>query len=479
MPWVCRWALLGVALLVSSVAPAGGTWFPSARMAPPLVESVFSVSQRLSAKIDRRFSDTEVTAPFGSFGQVDFSGSKLRTLQQSYGQMTRGTELRMNSENSPVAVCGPTKLLNEMVCLNQNSGEVLSRLPIPGSVSAAPLFHKGSWIVATTKGFVFRASGISEQGAPVLGMENLAFWGASSRDRMSYLREFYRQSESSGAVSDGEGAPSGATSSRSQALEFVQVGWNWYLWSSSEFVGHLEVLGSRIIGLTANQFVYAIDFDSGEIAWAQRVGTDEDLRIQSQALAVSANHVIVGSSVGQLQFLNPTTGQLDWQVELNAEASDRFKGITAKPLVMGQRVLVSAVSGETKLINERSKQVEWTLPVGSFASGRRLGDSVYLGASTGELLKVDLQSGKVQKRKILSRSEPVASLQELESLRLLLVALVDGSVHVLDSESLETVQQFASQGTFEGEFFGSDSAGQYCITTKKGYLRCFSQLKSR
>lgn len=437
-------------------------------------EAVFSGSETLEAKLDPRFSQQQVSAGFGLFGELDFSGTRLRSLRQSYGLMTESTELRFPNEVQAAPACGPSRRLNEMVCLSQKTGELIARVPIPGTVTAAPLFHKGSWLVATSKGFVFRTTGLSVEGAPVLGMENMAFWGSGSSERMSYLRRFFRQgsqqAEVSEEVSEGRAA---AVETQRNALEFVQVGWGWYLWSSSEFVSHFVVQGSRVVAMTANQFVYAIDFETGQTVWAQRIGAEDDLRLQSAALSVTARHVVVGAASGEVILLNPNTGAIEWKMALRAGPGERFPGVVAPPLVIGQSVVASSSSGETVLINERTKQVEWTVPHGSTASARRIGESILLGTSDGKVLKIDVSTGQVQRRLDLGRQSPVASLAVLSKERLVLIGLVDGSIQVRSTVDFSLSQTFASMGPFEGEFTGTLGAESTCITLKDGVLRCF------
>jgi outer membrane protein assembly factor BamB len=471
-----RWLFLWGVGLASLVALEPHLWAVGLVPAgvPEVQETVFVGAEPLEAKLNPRFSSQQVTAGFGLFGELDFSGTRLRSLRQSYGLMSAGTELRFPSELQPAPACGPSRRQNEMVCVNQKTGELISQLPIPGTVSAAPLFHKGSWLVATSKGFLFRVNGLSPEGAPVLGMENLSFWGAESRERMRYLRELYRQ-ELDQLDTDGQqkrGAGSGVDGHGSD-LDFVQVGWGWYLWSSSEFVSHFVVQGTRLVAQTANQFVYAIDYESGRTVWAQRIGTDEDLRLQTAALAVTARSVVVGTASGEVLLLNPNTGAVDWRRGLRSAPGDRFPGVVATPLVIGQKIVASSSTGETVLINERTQQVEWSLPYGSTASPRRLGDSVLLGTSDGLILKVDVASGQIQRRLDLGRQSPVASLFVLPSERLILLGLIDGTVQVRTAADFSLVQTFPSMGVFEGEFTGSPGVASTCITVKEAALRCF------
>lgn len=472
----CRRLLLTVAqFALVLIFPGVGQIGLSSGSVQVVQETVFSAAEPLEAKLDPRFSLQQVSASFGLFGELDFSGTRLRSLRQSYGLMTEGTELRFPSELQPAPACGPSRRVNEMVCFSQKTGELIARVPLPGTVSAAPLFHKGSWVVATSKGFVFRTTGLSADGAPVLGMENMAFWGAGSRDRMNYLREFYRQGSQQTEASAEAGGGSGSSGENQRnALEFVQVGWGWYLWSSSEFVSHFVVQGSRIVAMTANQFVYAIDFETGRTVWAQRIGTDDDLRLQSAALSVTARFVVVGAASGEVILLNPNTGAVEWKMPLRAGPGERFLGVVAPPLVIGQKIVASSSSGETVLINERTKQVEWTVPHGSTASARRLGESIVLGTSDGQVLKLDVATGQVQRRLDLGRQSPVASVAVLPKERFVLVGLVDGSIQVRSASDLSLLQTFASMGPFDGEFTGTAGAESTCITLNDGVLRCFA-----
>lgn len=440
-------------------------------------ETILAGGELFEEPYQRRYSPKPVAAPFGTFGMVDFSGSRLRTLAQSYGVMYSGTDFVLPQDSEATSICGPaphSEGANELVCLSQTTGEVLDRLPLPGELSAAPLFHNGSWILATTKGFLFRTAGLSERGTPVLGAENASFWGARSRARMGHLRDIYRK------VSSGDQAAGSSPSATAPTnLEYVQSGWSWFHWSSAAFTSPLLVQGTRIVALTSNQFVYSVDFESGKIAWAQRIGTNEDLQIQSRSLAVSSRFVIAGTADGNLAFLSPSTGKVEFQVEIPKGVRNRFVGVVAQPLVAGQRIVASNASSSTVMVNERTQRSEWSLPVGSIASPQRSGESVFLGTVEGKILKVDLQSGKVLQERQIVFGEPITSLAILKAAGedTLLVAQRNGVIRAIRTVDLSDGQEFLSQGVIFGEFIRAETSESVCITTTLGMVRCFAAFK--
>jgi hypothetical protein len=442
-----------------------------------IVETILAGGEHVAPPYQQRYSQKPVAAPFGTFGVVDFSGSRLRTLSQSYGVMYSGTEYPMPQDSEATSICGPAArndASNELVCLSQSTGEILDRLPLPGELSAAPLFHNGSWILATTKGFLFRTAGLSDRGTPVLGEVNAAFWGAESRARMSHLRNTYRK-----ANSGDQAAGTTQSSASSTNLEYVQSGWNWFHWSSAAFTTPLLIQGTRIIALTSNQFVYSIEFESGKIAWAQRIGTNEDLQIQSRSLAVSSRFVIAGTADGGLQFLSPATGKVEFQVEIPKGTRNRFVGVVAQPLVAGQRIVASNASSFTVMVNERTQRSEWSLPVGSIASPQRSGESVFLGTVEGKILKVDIQTGKVLMEAQIAFGEPITSLAivKAEDKETLMVAQRNGVIRALNTGDLSEDQQFLSQGVIMGEFIRAETSESVCISTTLGMIRCFAAFK--
>jgi outer membrane protein assembly factor BamB len=442
-----------------------------------IVETILAGGEHVDQSYQRRYSPKPVAAPFGTFGMVDFSGSRLRSLGQSFGVMYSGTEYPLPQDSEATSICGPAAhndASNELVCLSQSTGEILDRLPLPGELSAAPLFHNGSWILATTKGFLFRTAGLSDRGTPVLGSTNASFWGAESRARMSHLRNTYRKA-SSGDQAAGASPASGSSSS----LEYVQPGWTWFHWSSAAFTTPLLIQGTRIIALTANQFVYSIEFETGKIAWAQRIGTNEDLQIQSRSLAVSSRFVIAGTADGGLQFLSPANGKVEFQVEIPKGTRNRFVGVVAQPLVAGQRIVASNASSSTVMVNERTQRAEWSLPFGSIASPQRSGERVFLGTMEGKILKVDIQTGKILMERQIAFGEPIASLAivKAEENETLMVAQRNGIIRSLNTADLSEGQQFLSQGVIMGEFIRAETSESVCISTNLGMIRCFAAFK--
>jgi hypothetical protein len=461
---------------VPASRPSAQTWWQSgtAYLAlqdtqGPVVETLLSEGITHESLDERRFAPRDVASPFGSFGQVDFSGSRLRTLALSYGAMWQGTPLTLPQMQESSVVCGPMPPPRgqwSLVCLSRSTGEVLDILPLPGELSAAPLFHNGSWILATTKGFLFRTMGLSERGTPVLGGDNTSFWGGRSRDRMGHLRSLYRE-----LSSKDQSASMAATGA---SLEFMQSGWAWFHWSSTPFVTPLMVQGSRVLGLTANQFVYAVELESGKIAWAQRVGSTEDLQLESRALALTGQSIVAGNAEGVLTFLNSGSGKVEFQIEVPRKTGERFVGIVAQPLVAGQRVVASNGSSTTVMINERSRKIEWQVQHGSVASPKRWGESVFVGTVDGRLLKVDLNNGAIAADRLLRRGQPIASLAVLDGGQHLLAAMNEGEVLVLRTTDLVPVQTFQSLGEIRGEWLGHEDKLGSCLSTRSGQLRCFA-----
>ena len=439
----------------------------------PVVESLLSDGYATPSLDDVRFSARAVASPYGSFGQSDFSGSRLRTLALSYGAMWSGTVLPAPTPPEGTSVCGPSAAqrgASTLVCLSRTSGELLDLLPLPGELSAAPLFHNGSWFLATTKGFLLRSSGLSERGTPVLGGDNTAFWGARSRERMGHLRNLYR------GLSSGDQSASLAYGG--SQLEVVQSGWSWFHWSSSPFVTPLVVQGARVLGMTANQYVYSVELESGKIAWAQRVGSTEDLQLESRALAVTSGFVVAGNAEGSVSFLNAGTGQLEFQIELPRKPGERFAGIVAQPLVAGQRILASNGSSTTVMINERNRKMEWQIQHGSVASPRRWGETAFLGTVDGRLLKLDIANGTILGQQVVRQGEPIASLSLVLGGQYLLVAMTSGDVFVVRAADLSIEQSFASQGSILGEWIGIEDQMGSCISTRAGSIRCFGSMTS-
>jgi len=136
--------------------------------------------------------------------------------------------------------------------------------------------------------------------------------------------------------------------------------------------------------------VRAINLETGKRQWAKKL---EDVSI-SGGLSTSLDHILLGSSEGQVFALSQKEGTTLWQVQVSSE-------ILSPPIVSDGIVIVRTVDGKVFALDESSGAQLWTyerrVPLLSLrgTSTPLIEDSfVFVGLDNGKLAILDLQTGK-------------------------------------------------------------------------------------
>ncbi len=361
-------------------------------------------------------------------------------------------------------VCGPSLAVNTLTCHALPLSRFVTDIPIPGYVSATPLFHDDSWITSTTKGFVVRMRrAITNAGSqPAQRSEHFSFWGAESRKAMAGLK------------ADGQ--------------------WNGdaYVWSYSlgtEVVGQPLVFNKTYFAVAANQFLYALDVATGQPRWTLRLAPDTTLRLEGAPLTTipSENQILVGTSEGGLLALASQNGAVAWRHRLGTLGGERFQSIVAKPLVHEKSVIASSAEGVTErfsfeqcapgntLCTGENRNIEWRYPLGSIASPKRFNTGVALGGHDGTIVLLDPRSGALRWKTNAFPGGVVASLDTvlLGGAEYLVAASTQGAVAVVNPVG-QVLDSSAPVGEVTGEFFAGHEPSSLCLSFVTPGFRCFN-----
>jgi|GEM_PF-651605 len=429
------------------------------------ITEVFGVSPRQTTVRPFQKQFTRPQRSWTSFGgALDARGFSTTVLGRfGVSQIPlRGTLLAGNVNVTVVPVCGPSPHMNTLACHNLATGEALEEFPIPGSVSTQPLFFDGSWFFGTTKGFFIRTDGTSLRSTPLLGGENTGLWGAGARRMMRGLRPR--------TALDGPETPSDATSVFRNG---PHSGWRWYATSSFEYVGTPLVFGSQVFVLTANQYLLSLDVQTGKTVWSVRLAPESSLRVSASPLSATAKEILVGTDDGQLMGLNPKDGAVLWRYVIPARGDERFKAITAAPLVTGRSVVFSNVESLTTRLSLDGRTVEWSYPMGTVAQVRSDDASLYVAGTDGSVAALDARTGVLRWKVVVSADTPLASLQLLRKKEMLLVANKKGALFALDLRSGRQLAQTFPVGEPVGEFISGYAESDACLTYSNEGLRCY------
>ncbi|MCA2961284.1 MAG: PQQ-binding-like beta-propeller repeat protein [Silvanigrellales bacterium] len=449
-------------VVAATVLPSGAY----AQGAGARIVEVFDTVPRLTTAPGLQKAATRPQRQWAPFGGALDVRSFSTTVLGRYGVSQiplRGTLLENVLNLSVVPVCGPSVHTNTLACFNLASGEFLEELPVPGSVSTQPLFFDGSWFFGTTEGFFMRTSASSLRSTPLLGGENVGFWGHASRSMMRGMRP--RTSL------DGPEKP---TDALAVYRNTPRQGYRWQASSSFEYVGSPVVFGTQVFVLTANQYLLALDSQTGRTIWGTRLAPESSLRLSASPLIATAKEILVGTDDGQVMALNPRDGAVLWRYLIPARGDERFKAVVASPALVGRSVVFSSAEGSTTRLALDGRTVEWTYPVGSVPQVRFDDSNIYLGGSDGSLSSLEGRAGALRWRVALSADSPVASVWLLRKKELLLVASKKGVVSLVDARQGRKLAELPAAGAVVGEFFAGYGASDACLSFTNGGFKCYS-----
>lgn len=370
-------------------------------------------------------------------------------------QINQTLNRTQQTKNAVVPACGPSTKTNTLSCFNIIGGVLLNELPVPGTVTTVPLYVENGWLFGTNKGVFVRTQGLSATSTMVMGGAHIDFWGSFARVKTEKLRP---QTQYEGST----GAPKVTT----------PIGWIWHHTSASEFIGKPVLLDNFVYVLSANQYLHALDYETGKLVWAYKLAPDTSLRMTSVSLAVTSSEVVVGTSEGFLTALNSKTGTVNWKHQLPTN-DDRFPGIVALPLVSDKSLIVSNAESITQRISLETHAVEWSHSLGSVAQVQTDGKKAFIGGKNGNLVAVDARSGAQVWKSTLSSSSPIASIYVGKN-GYLLVALNNGSIILVRSENGAIVQTLPAVGETAGEFFSGGSESRACLSFVNAGFRCYA-----
>ena len=168
-----------------------------------------------------------------------------------------------------------------------------------------------------------------------------------------------------------------------------------------------QLAGGPITGInrvfigSENGDIYALDAETGKLAWQGKVKGEI-----INAPAIDSGILMVNSASGVLQAFNASTGEVLWKTEQDVPALT-LRGLSS-PVIASGGVLVGQANGNVSVFLLEKGQQGWTTDVGESTGTTELervvdvdsapvvfGDKVYSVSSRGNLVALDLRSGKI------------------------------------------------------------------------------------
>ncbi len=167
------------------------------------------------------------------------------------------------------------------------------------------------------------------------------------------------------------------------------------------------VAGGPIAGLnkiflgTENGDVFALDAETGELVW--------QAKIKGEVItppAIDSGILVVNSASGLLKAFDANTGEELWKAEQDVPALT-LRGIST-PVIASGGVIVGSGKGEVGVYILEKGQAGWTTEVGEATGSTELqrvidvdsapvvfGDKIYAISARGNLVAIELQSGRI------------------------------------------------------------------------------------
>lgn len=192
------------------------------------------------------------------------------------------------------------------------------------------------------------------------------------------------------------------------------------LWAQrldANFSSAPTIFGDLVYGITRDNVAWAIGLKDGRIKWQITSAPSASGVLGGAAPAVSRDIALFPFSTGEVVATFPKGGVQIWNASLSGRRSGAayagINDITSDPVIVGQHVYAGNASGRVVKVNRRTGEVVWTAKEGAYGPIWPASNSIFLindqaalvrlNASTGEVLwKVDMPyftEEKIKKRK--------------------------------------------------------------------------------
>lgn len=172
----------------------------------------------------------------------------------------------------------------------------------------------------------------------------------------------------------------------------------------------------RIFTVDADNDVYALDADTGDIVWETDITPPDIEGSSSGGLAYEDGRLFVGTGFAQVVAIEAKTGQVLWTQPLSGP-------MRGAPTVRGGRVFVVTVDNQLHCLAADDGQVQWTHQGISEQAAMLAGNSpaidgnvVVVPYSSGELFALRVENGSVLWQDSLgtmSRTQSIAALTDI------------------------------------------------------------------
>lgn len=199
-----------------------------------------------------------------------------------------------------------------------------------------------------------------------------------------------------------------------------------------------QIAGDKVIVRTNDARLTGFNLADGKQQWSVgNVLPQLTVRNDGSMRAVGREAVMVGQAGGQLDIINPQTGNSLWQGAVatprGATELERVTDVTSRPVFDGGQVCAVAYQGRVACFEARSGSLQWAREISSSHGLAVDARNVYVTAENGSVWAYDRQSGRNVWKNDDLKYRDVSGPVMLG--RFVLVVDGEGYAHLLSNES--------------------------------------------
>ena len=219
---------------------------------------------------------------------------------------------------------------------------------------------------------------------------------------------------------------------------------------------------------TGQGWVYALNKDSGELVWIQRlnIGGNRLSLLGASQPVIDENRVFIASRLGVIASFELKTGEILWKKEV---FKDYLLSDLDYPLLSDSKTIYPVSGVGICALSKKTGNVFWSVKEPVLASAKISSGYIYLLNQDFELLKIDAQVGLVEERIDLSEKKKLAhqKLLEIFPLERNIVFITSSRIYSFEpaSEELKLIKKYPGRGQKAWL-----EKGKIYLLSSKGYL---------
>lgn len=223
-----------------------------------------------------------------------------------------------------------------------------------------------------------------------------------------------------------------------------------------------------LVYLRGHQLVH-LDAETGKVLWVYKRAVPITTTLQRTAKPlILGNKIIVGFADGYIGALSKEEGLLIWETKIVDQA--KFIDVDLNPILAGGVIVSGSPSGDLKAINPENGAIARSYGVSVMAHPLLKGEQLVLGTNDGEVILMSL-SGEILKRVKIS-NQPVSALAWWREN--IVAASFDGKVRAVDPLTARVVDEFAMGYSYSAVFSDLVTTDDYlALYTSRNRLYVF------